>query len=63
MNYRDIAQVFSTTVSPPSSARISRRCFLPQLAGGFVDIGGQLDIWEMLDYPAEITLVNLDRRC
>jgi hypothetical protein len=59
MNYWDLAKLFTrwfrkrrlnefTTLFPP--ARYHR----------VLDIGGTSTIWEMLDYPADITLVNID---
>ena len=60
MNYRDIARVFSTRFRRRRLQNFAA-VFPPAACRRIVDIGGRADIWETLDYPAEITLVNLDR--
>src|SRR4051812_7548276 len=59
MNYWDIARL-CTRYFRRRRLRNFNALFSPAQHRRVLDIGGTPDIWEMIDYPAEITLLNID---
>jgi ubiquinone/menaquinone biosynthesis C-methylase UbiE len=59
MSYRDIAAPITRRFRERRLRRLSQ-AFPPELCRTVLDVGGSPSIWEMIDYPSDITIINLD---
>ena len=59
MTYRDIVAPFTRRFRERRLRKLSQ-AFPPETCPRVLDVGGSPGIWEMIDYPADITLINLD---
>jgi ubiquinone/menaquinone biosynthesis C-methylase UbiE len=59
MNYRDIASPITRRFRERRLRKLSQ-AFPPETCRNILDVGGSPSIWEMIDYPADITIINLD---
>jgi len=59
MTYRDIARLISTRLRR-RRLRGFKKLFPPDRCQRVLDLGGSPEAWEMMQYPGEITLMNLD---
>lgn len=60
MNYWDILKVCGRWFRRRRLRRFSA-LFPPSECRSIIDIGGGPDIWEIIDYPARITIVNINK--
>jgi SAM-dependent methyltransferase len=59
MTYRDIVAPITRRFRERRLRKLSQ-AFPPETCAKILDVGGSPGIWEMIDYPADITIINVD---